>query len=97
MTHQTPTTDFHSPFTDRLTLRQSLLRQAVGVASFEEAPEFAVELERVVEERPSPVWLEERGDITLSVLRPSGMLIVVHRFLGPLLMLIDTVLLFELF
>jgi hypothetical protein len=76
MTHQTPTTDFHSPFTDRLTLRQSLLRRVVVGTSFDEAPEFAEELERVVEERPSAVWLEERGDIALSALRPSGFLLL---------------------
>ena len=78
ITHQTPTTDFHSPFTDRLTLRQSLLRQGVVVASLEEVPEFAVELELVVEERPSPPRLEERVDITLSVLRPTGFLLLLR-------------------
>jgi hypothetical protein len=59
-----------------LTLRQSLLRQAVVVTSLGEAPEFAEELELFDEERPSPVWQDERGDMTLSVLRPSGFLLL---------------------
>jgi hypothetical protein len=74
ITHQTPTTDFHSPLTDRLTLRQSLLRQVEVVRSLEGMLEFAVELELVVEERPSRPRLEERADITLSVLEPTGCL-----------------------
>jgi hypothetical protein len=60
--------------TDRLTLRQSLLRQVEVVRSLEGMLEFAVELELVVEERPSRPQLEERADITLSVLEPTGCL-----------------------
>jgi hypothetical protein len=75
VTHQTPTTDFHNPFTDRITLRQSLLRQVVVARSVEGRLEFAVEAEPwlVVDERPSP-RLGERVDITLSVLGPTGFL-----------------------
>jgi len=76
VTHQTPTTDFHNPFIDRLTLRQSLLRQVVVTASSEDTPDFTLETELAVEERPLLVWLDERGDITLSVLRPSGCLLL---------------------
>jgi hypothetical protein len=75
--HQTPITDFHSPFTDRLTLRQSPLRQAVVVGPEEGMLEFAVEPELVVDERPSP-RLEERVDITLSVLGLTGFLLMLR-------------------
>jgi hypothetical protein len=77
ITHQTPTTDFHSPLTDRLTLRQSLLRQVVVARSVDGMLEFAVEPEPelVVEERPPP-RLEERADITLSVLGLTGFLLL---------------------
>jgi hypothetical protein len=78
ITHQTLTTDFHSPLTDRLTLRQSLLRQVVVARSVEGMLEFAVEREPelAVEERPSPRLLEERADITLSVLGSTGFLLL---------------------
>lgn len=66
------------PFTDRFTLRQSLLRQAVVGRSLEGVPEFAVELELVVEERPLPPRLDARVDITLSVLRPTGFLLLLR-------------------
>jgi hypothetical protein len=77
ITHQTPITDFHNPFIDRLTLRQSLLRQAAVARSDEGMLELAVEPELVVEERPSP-RLEERVDITLSVLGPTGFLLMLR-------------------
>jgi hypothetical protein len=77
ITHQTPTTDFQSPLTDRLTLRQSLLRQVVVARSVDGILEFAVEPEPelAVEERPPP-RLEERADMTLSVLGPTGFLLL---------------------
>jgi hypothetical protein len=77
ITHQTPTIDFHSPFTERLTLRQSLLRQVVVARSVDGMLEFAVDVEPelAVEERPSP-RLEERVEDTLPVLGPTGFLLL---------------------
>lgn len=76
ITNQTPTTDFQSPFTERLTLRQSLLRQVVVARSVDGMLEFAVELEPelAVEERPSR-RLEERVEDTLPFLGPTGCLL----------------------
>jgi hypothetical protein len=62
---------------ERLTLRQSLLRQGVIAISPEAVLEFAVESELAVEERPSP-RLEERVDDTLSVLGLTGILLLLR-------------------
>jgi hypothetical protein len=77
ITRQTLTTDFHNPLTDRLTLRQSLLRQVAVARLVEGTLEFAVEREAelVVEERPL-LRFEERADITLSVLGPTGLFLL---------------------
>jgi hypothetical protein len=54
---------------------QSQLRQAVVEVVGEGALSvFFAEIEFVVEERVSPPRLEERLEITLSVLRPTGVL-----------------------
>jgi hypothetical protein len=76
ITHQTPTTDFQSPFTERFTLRQSLLRQVVVARSVDGMLEFAVEVEPelAVEDRPSSRRLERVED-TLPVLGPTGCLL----------------------
>jgi len=57
-----------------LTPRQSQARQAFVVVIGEGVPVFSAEMELVVEERVSPPRLEERREITLSVLRPTGVL-----------------------
>jgi hypothetical protein len=71
---QTLTTDLHNSFMDRFMLRQSLLRQAVFGPAVGNAYDTAVELELVVEGGALPRRFEERADITLSVLGPSGCL-----------------------
>ena len=71
---QTLTTDLHNPFMERFMLRQSLLRQAVVEPSLGDAYDTAVELELVVEGGALPSRFEERADITLSVLGPTGCL-----------------------
>jgi hypothetical protein len=63
---------------DCLTLRQSLLRGSAVVRSLVRAPEFAVVVELAVEERVPPPRLEERAEITLSVLRPTGFLLLLR-------------------
>ena len=70
----TPFADVHKAFNDCFSLRQSQLRQAVVEVVGEGAPVFSAKIELVVEVRVSPPRLEERLEITLSVLRPTGVL-----------------------
>jgi hypothetical protein len=70
-------TGLHNPLMDRLMLRQSLLRQAVG-PFLGDAQDTAVMLELVVEGGASPPRFEERADITLSVLGPTGCLLLLR-------------------
>jgi hypothetical protein len=53
---------------------QLRLRQAVVEVIGEGSPVFSAKIEIVVEVRVSPPRLEERLEITLSVLRPTGVL-----------------------
>jgi hypothetical protein len=55
-------------------VRQSQLRQVVVEVIGDGAPVFSAKIEFVVEVRVSPPRLEERREITLSVLRPTGVL-----------------------
>ena len=54
---------------------QLRLRQVVVEVIGEGVPVFSAKIEFVVEVRVSPPRLEERLEITLSVLRPTGVLL----------------------